>query len=95
MSEKVKNYMHRYDCHGNLTDLPFSKLCGIVELVGKMFRIEFVPINEIRLCFTFINGNSSAEYIMYNNVEYNGKELLKLKMVLENEYNLKCIENLP
>lgn len=88
------NYIHNYDCHGNWNDIPFSKLCGVVEIVKNMFRIEYTSPKETRLYFTFLNGDSYTEYIMYNNVEYNGTKLLRLKMVLENEYNLKCIENL-
>ena len=88
------NYIHNYDCHGNWNDIPFTKLCGVVEVVKNMFRIEYTSPKETRLCFTFLNGGSYTEYIMYNDVEYNGTELLKLKMILENEYNLKCIENL-
>lgn len=88
------NYIHNYNCHGDFENITFSKLCGVVELVKNMFRIEYTPPKETRLCFTFLNGDSYTEYIMYNDVKYNGTELLKLKMVLENEYNLKCIENL-
>ena len=94
MSENIKNYIHNYDCHGSFNDIPFSKLCCIDEFVLNMFRIEYTPPKETRLCFTFLNGTSHTEYIMYNNVKYNSTELLRLKMALENEYNLKCIENL-
>lgn len=81
--------------NGTFVDMPFSRLVGVVELTLHIYRIEFLsPDNGTGLRYAHIKINN-RDYVMYKDVVYTGKDIIKLKMLIENEYNLRCIENLP
>ena len=56
-------------------------------------NIEFVKINESNICYAVLPLKPDR-YVLYKNTKYVGNDILKLKMVLENEYNLSMIESL-
>ena len=91
----MSDYIHYIDNNGTFVDISFSRLIGVVELSSRIFRIEFLNSEDGNcLSYAHVSTINNREYVMYKNVVYTGKDILKLKMFIENEYNLKCIENL-
>lgn len=75
--------------------LPFARLVDVVELANNRVRIEFVKINENIICYAVLPLDTKPDrYVLYKNTKYVGNDILKLKMILENEYNLSMIESL-
>ena len=92
----MSDHVHYIGNSGSFVDISFSRLVDVIELTSHIFRIEFLnPENGPGLNYANISDINNYEYVMYKDVVYKGKDIIKLKMVLENEYNLKCIENLP
>lgn len=91
----MSDHIHYIGNNGTFVDMPFSRLVDIVELTSHIFRIEFLnPEDGNCLSYAHIKINN-RDYVMYKDVVYTGKDIIKLKMSIENEYNLKCIESLP
>ena len=78
---------------GKAKILPFAKLVDIVKLTNNRVRIEFVKINESNICYAVLPLKPDR-YVLYKNTKYVGNDILKLKIVLENESNLRIIESL-
>ena len=89
------DHIHYISNFGKFVDTPFSRLVGVVELTSHVFLIEFLNSkDENRLSYAHVSDVNNREYIMYKDVVYTGKDIIKLKMLIENEYNLRCIESL-
>ena len=78
---------------GKAKILPFARLVDVVKLTNNRIRIEFVKINESNICYAVLPLKPDR-YVLYKNTKYVGNDILKLKMVLENEYSLSMIESL-
>jgi hypothetical protein len=92
----MSDHIHYINKSGTFVDISFSRLIGVVELSSRIFRIEFLnPDDGNGLSYAHVSSINNREYVMYKDVVYTGKDIIKLKMFIENEYNLKCIENLP
>lgn len=91
----MSDHIHYISNIGKFVDIPFSRLIGVVELTSHIFRIEFLnPEDGNGLSYAHVSSVNKREYVKYKNVIYTGKDIIKLKMFIENEYNLRCIENL-
>lgn len=92
----MSNHIHYIGNSGVFVNISFSRLVGVVELSSHIFRIEFLnPEDGNGLSYAHVSDINNREYVMYKDVVYTGKNIIKLKMLIENEYNLKCIESLP
>ncbi len=92
----MSDHIHYIGNSGLFENISFSRLVGVVELTSHIFRIEFLnPEDGNCLSYAHVSGINNRDYVMYKDVVYTGKDIIKLKIVLKNEYNLKCIENLP
>ena len=80
---------------GHVEIMPFARLVDVEELTNNRVRIEFVKINESNICYAVLPLDAKPfRHVLYKNTKYAGKDILKLKMVLENESNLRVIESL-
>jgi len=81
--------------NGHVEIMPFARLIDVVELPNNRVRIEFVKINESNICYAVLPLDTKPyHHVLYKNTKYAGNDILKLKMVLENESNLRAIESL-
>ena len=91
----MSDHIHYIGNNGTFVNMPSSRLVGVVELSSHIFRIEFLnPEDGNCLSYAHVSNINNREYVMYKDVVYTGKDIIKLKMSIENEYNLKCIESL-
>lgn len=86
------NYL---DANGNPSHIQVDKLVNIHLLNEDFIRIEFTePEDNNKIKLIFMGIKSRTTHIIYHDIKYFGPDILKLKMVLDNEHNIKLLETL-